>query len=435
MRKVSLFTFIFLSFFYTGNPLVAQKNADEYSDPNRLRYEDHVYRNYIKTVQMHQSGWKFSPPVIELNSGQRLVFEFDDLDGDYKSYYYTFIHCDADWQPSDLNNFDFMKGYEQDFINDYSTSANTLQKYTHYRITIPNNNIQLLISGNYLLKVYLNNNPDSVVITRRFMVYEKKLGITAREKPGVGYELNTRQQIVFSINTTRYSILDPFHALQVFILQNGRWDNAIANVQPQFVTDTALQYFDDLGNNSFDGGNQFRNFDMTSLQMISDHIARFIPNYDYPEVQLKEDKPRANDPYITLPDIDGQFLILNKDDDSSSTSADYALVHFFMPIDTAITTGNVYIFGQLSDWQCKKEFQCHYVDSLKGYKTDLYLKQGFYDYQYAFLNDHSKVADVTVLEGNHSETENTYSIYVYYRPVGIYYDQLIGIKSFHAPSN
>jgi hypothetical protein len=434
MRKVSLFTFIFLALFYTSQPLAAQNDRTDYSDSLRLRYEDHIYRSYIKTVQMHQSTWKFSPPIIQLNSGQQLVFEFDDLDGDYKSYYYTYIHCDADWQPSDISQYDYSKGFEQDFINDYSSSFNTVQRYTHYRITLPNNNMQMTVSGNYLLKVYLNNNPDSVVITRRFMVYENKLMIRPRETSGVGAELFTKQNIQFSINTSRYPVMDPFHALQVIILQNGRWDNAISNVQPQFVSDTGLQYFADFGN-SFDGCNQFRNFDMTSLRLISEHIERFVPNYNYAEVELRPDKPRAKDPYITFPDLDGQYLIETKDADSNPINSEYALVHFHMPIDSAFTTGNVYIFGQLSDWQCRKSFRLHYVDSVKEYQADIYLKQGYYDYQYAFLKDHSKVADCTVLEGNHSETENTYTIYTYYRPVGIYYDQLIGVKSFHAPSN
>jgi hypothetical protein len=176
---------------------------------------------------------------------------------------------------------------------------------------------------------------------------------------------------------------------------------------------------------------------MTSLRLISENIHRFIPNSDYSEVELRYDKPRAKEAYIFQNDIDGQFLILNKDFDTSSSNinCEYALVHFFMPLDTAFSTGNLYIFGQLSDWQCKKEFMMNYVDSLKGYAAAIYLKQGYYDYQYAFLPDHSRIADVTPIEGNHAETENTYTIYAYYRPNGIYYDQLIGMQSFHAPSN
>jgi len=416
--------------------MLAQKNKIDYSDSLRLRYYDHTYRNTIRTVQLHQIGWRFSPPIIELNSSQRLQLEFDDLDGDIKSYYYTFVHCDADWQPSDINTFDYLKGFQQDFVTNYTTSSLTQQSYTHYSITLPNKNMQMTITGNYLLKVYINNNPDSLIITRRFMVYEKDLSIHARETRGIGSDLYTKQEILFTINTSRYRVEDPFQAMKVFILQNGRWDNCISGLQPQFVTDTALQYLSDFGN-SFDGGNQFRNVDMTSFRLISENIQRFVPNHDYTEIEMHPDKPRGREAYIFQNDIDGQYLILNKDEDStnSATTGDYALVHFLLKIDTACTAGNIYIFGQLSDWQCKKQYMMHYVDSLKEYVADLYLKQGYYDYQYAYLADHSKVADVTPIEGNHSETENKYTIYVYNRPNGIYYDQLIGVQSFQAPSN
>src|SRR6185312_653293 len=164
MRKVSLFTLIFPALFLSFKSTFAQKDKGEYTGESPMLYEDHTYRSYIKTVQVHQVGWKFSPPSIEMNSGQQLQLDFDDMQGEYKSYYYTFIHCDADWTPSDINNFDYLKGFEQDFINSYAPSFGTTKAYPHYTLQFPNSNIQLLLSGNYILKVYLNNNPDSVVI-------------------------------------------------------------------------------------------------------------------------------------------------------------------------------------------------------------------------------------------------------------------------------
>jgi len=291
----------------------------------------------------------------------------------------------------------------------------------------------ILLSGNYILKVYLENNPDSIVFTRRFMVSENKLGIHGREKQAMGEEMYTKQEIQFNINTSRYPIADP-SALKVFILQNGRWDNAISSLQPQFILDTALQYYQE-DDNSFDGGNQFRNFDMTSLRYNTEHIETMIKTPNYQELQLKKDVSRTTTPYFTDQDIDGQFLILTKDADSTPINADYVLVHFFVPMDTPITTGNLYVFGLLSDWQCKKDFQMHYDSAAGGYTAVINLKQGYYDYEYAYLRNNSKVADVTLLEGNHYETENLYYIYAYYREVGLYYDKLMGITTVHAPGN
>jgi hypothetical protein len=369
-----------------------------------------------------------------MHSGQKLFFDFDDLDGDYKSYYYTFIHCDANWQPSDINTYDYIKGLPQDFLTSYSYSFNTYQKYTHYWLQFPNRNTQFLISGNYILKIYLNNDPDSIIITRRFMIYEDLLGIHAREKQGIGEDLFTKQEIIFSINTVRYPVQDPFQSLHIFILQNGRWDNAVTGLQPQFVLDTCLQYFQDDGN-SFDGGNQFRSFDMTSLRYNTEHIEGKIANLDAEEIQLKRDDARGNAPYFTTPDIDGQYEILDKDDDSSTINSQYVWVDFYLPMDTVTKGARIFIFGQLSDWQCKPEYEMHYNDMLQAYTGKIYLKQGYYDYQYAVLRNNAGYADVTTIEGNHMETQNTYYVLAYYRELSLYYDKLVGFTTIHAPSN
>jgi hypothetical protein len=430
MHKFSVFILTLLTL--AGLPCILPAQ-DKYTDDSRIRYEDHVYKSNIHSVTLHRTDWQFSQPIIELNSGQALVLEFDDFDADYKSYYYTLVHCDADWQPSDANAFDYLKGYTKDFLNDYGYSFNTFQKYTHYRLAIPNGNMQITASGNYLVKIYLDD-PDSLILTRRLMVYENQLTIHVSERQPIGRDMYTKQEIKFSVNTSRYPISDPFHALQIFITQNGRWDNAISGVQPQFAQDTVLQYDADYGN-IFDGGNEFRSFDITSMRQITEHVAKLIPGSRFEEVELKAEPARTRTPYYTFTDIDGQLLIETKDADSSTTEADYITVHFFLPLDSAFTTGNVYIFGALSDWQCKPTYRMNYDNARGGYSATLFLKQGYYEYDYAFLKDGSKTADVTLLEGNHYETENTYTIFTYYRPLGFFFDKLIGVRSFKAPSN
>ena len=428
MYKVKLFRIIACLFLCMPVAGLAKGGDDD----KNMVYTDHIYRDNIKTAQVHQPSWQFSPPVIELHGHQKLELDFDDLDGDYKSYYYTFIHCDANWQASDINAFDYMKGFQQDFLNTYDYAFNTSQKYTHYSITFPNKDIQLLLSGNYIIKIYLNNNPDSVVLTKRFMIYEDDVTIFAREKEAIGEDMYTKQEINFSINTSRYKITDPFHVMQVYISQNWRWDNAVTTLQPEFIQDTCLQYFQDDGN-SFDGGNYFRSFDMTSLRYNTEHIEGKIANPTGEEIQLKKDLPRTTDPYFTFADIHGQYKIMTNDADSSTINSEYVWVHFFLPMDSTMKSGKLYIFGQLSDWQCKPEFEMTYDDVLAAYTGKVYLKQGYYDYEYAFLKNGSTTPDITLIEGSHMEQENNYYIVVYNREIGQYYDKIIGFNSFHGP--
>ncbi len=414
---------------------IAQSDQD-YTFSGNPMYNDYIFRKNIKSIQLHQTSWKFSPPIIQLGGGQQLQLDFDDLNGDYKDYYYTFIHCDANWKPSsDITRYDYISGYQQDYITNYAYSFNTYQKFTHYRLVFPRNSMNITLSGNYILKVYLENDPDSVAFTRRFMVYENDVDIHGWEKQAMGQDMYTKQEIQFTVNTSRYQIADPTDAFKTVILQDGRWDNAITNLQPQYVSDTSLQYLQEDDGNTFDGGNQFRHFDMTSLQYNGDNIAAQLRDSLFEDIQLKNDDPRPAAPYSDDPDINGQFLILTKDADSTPVNADYVLVHFFVPLDSAFTTGNLYIFGLLSDWQCKKSFRMHYDSTAGGYEAVLFLKQGYYDYEYAFLPKHSKVADVTVIEGDHYETKTRYYILAYNREVGLTYDKLVGFATIQAPGN
>ncbi len=428
--KIYLLLLLVLGSLSFPSLVTAQKNENE----RKTKYVDTIFKDYIKSVELHQIGWKFSPPIIALNSGDLLQLDFDDLAGDYVQYGYTLVHCDADWMPSDMVAFDYLKGFSTDQITDYAFSFNTFQKYTHYRLVLPNANMQVLLSGNYILKVFKDNNPDSLIFTHKVMVYENGISIAGKEKRGMGGDLFTKQEIIFTINGQKANITDPFHALQIFISQNGRWDNAIIGIQPSYVQGSSIIYDLDEGN-SFDGGNEFRSFDMTSLRYLTMNEAAFVDNKTSTEIQLKADENRGGLQYYTFDDINGQFLIQDKDDDSTPINSQYVYVDFYLPMDSEITTGNIYIFGALSNWKCDPDLQMHYEKFKHGYIGTAYLKQGYYEYQYAYLKKGSSYADCTLIEGNHFETTNTYYIYAYYRQVGLFYDKLIGFTTVHAPGN
>jgi hypothetical protein len=63
----------------------------------------------------------------------------------------------------------------------------------------------------------------------------------------------------------------------------------------------------------------------------------------------------------------------------------------------------------------------------------LFLKQGYYDYQYLIKEKGKTLQDISLTEGSHYETNNEYSIFVYYRDPGTLYDQLIGVEKIYGP--
>jgi len=416
-----------LLFCFAPAALTAQSDTTDYYSDNTLRFEDKTYQKNIRTVQLLPAGLTMGDPLIKLGGPEQLMLSFDDLDGGYKAYFYTFVHCSANWEASNIMTSEYMDGFIDNPVTEYQYSRATGQKYTHYSFAFPHDNLKIRRSGNYLLKVYLDSDQEKLVLTRRFMVYEERVSITARAHQATIIEdRNFKQEVDFTINTSGYPVLNPFGELTTVITQNNRWDNAVSNLKPQFVKDQELVYdYDDV--NVFKGGSEFRWLDTRSLRYQNERIARFAYENKENHVYLINDEKRTFKRYVSQVDLNGRFLIHVEDYDAAF-EADYAWVHFFLPFDPPTNEGNLYIFGALSDWQCKPEFKLKYNYERKGYEAAVYLKQGYYNYAYVLLRDNEKAADDFFIEGMHWETLNEYAVYVYRRAPGSLFDELIGVK-------
>lgn len=425
------FKLFFIFILISVSPLLAQ---DDYVNDDQLRYEDWVYKSNIKTALLHESSWDNAAAILPLNGTEKLELSFDDLDADKKNYSISFVHCNANWEPSDLMSSEYMVGFFEANILNFSYSTVTLQKYTHYSILFPQTNMQFSKSGNYIVYVYLDNNKDKLILTKRFMIFEDKITVVANIRQAIGNdEQYEKQHIDFSILNGAYELTNPFTDLKVIITQNNRWDNAINNIKPTFVEPRQLTYsLDDKS--TFTGGNEFRYFDTRSLRTYTERVESIYKDSSYKyNLVLKRDEPRAYKGYSYYNDLNGGYLIKNQDAvGSPDTEADYVMVHFFLAYDNAQSEGNFYVLGKLTDWRLGKSNRMTYNYKRLGYECDILMKQGYYNYTYVFLKDKQKAGDETLTEGSHWETENDYAIYVYHRQRGTYYDQLVAIKRLNS---
>lgn len=405
-------------------------DSTDYYTNSYLRNEDHVYQPFIKTVLLHRKGWEMTDPVIQLNSEEQLLLSFDDLEADVKTYHYTVMHCNADWTSTDIWPNEYIDGFTDDVIDNYKFSFNTRQHFTHYELLFPNDRFRITLSGNYLLKVYRDQDEQNLVLTCRFMVLDPHVMLNARvSKTSIIDEQDYRQDVSFSISTSQYPIAEPYQDLQVVVRQNGRWDNALTSLKPYLVKGDELDYNYTDGSNSFEGGNEFRNFSIKSLRNLSERLREInITDTGY-QVKLWPDARRTFKVYLSDKDIDGRFLIKTEDETNSELEGDYAYVHFYLPYATPLAEGSLYVAGQLSAWQYNTDSRMSYNYRAKQYEATLYLKQGYYNYLYLYLPNRSIKAECAFIEGNHSDTENSYSIYVYHRAKGTLYDQLIAVTT------
>lgn len=424
--------FLLLTQSYYSHAKIPADTADYYKT-NYLRYEDYTYQPTIRTALLYKYGSDLSAPILELNGTDKLQLSFDDLDAVSKNLYYTFVHCDALWQPSNLTTSDYIDGYAEDKITEYLFSFNTIQQYIHYTLVFPGETTKLTKSGNYIIKVFSDLDQTKLVLTKRFMIVDPKISIEATVKPGmVLSDKSHKQEINFTITNKTYVIDNPYGDVKVVLQQNARWDNCITNLKPVFIKENQLVYTYDEGNN-FNGGNEFRIFDIRSLRLQTEHIQKFeFDSSKKNNVYLVPDIDRHSKSYSSYPDIDGRFLINVTEGNNSDIEADYTFVHFNIPFDAPVVEGNLYVFGGLTNWRIDKRFLLKYNYRKFCYEGIVYLKQGYYNYQYVYVSDKDNKADETFMEGNYSGTENDYAIYVYHRGMGARYDQLIGVKQLNS---
>ncbi len=418
--KVKLFLFSF----FTSICLQAQESSS-------IRYDNYVYKESIKTPLTYRQGFELSYPVVELNTNDTILITFDELSENIGNYSYTLIHCNSNWQPSNLSPNDYMDGFFENPLTDYQQSFNTLCNYIHYRISIPNDNIKLKISGNYILLVYENGNKDELVLTRRFFVVESKTEIKASIKRATQIDLmKSHQEVDFTLRNA-FSCNDPYQDIKVVLSQNYRWDNIITGLKPLFVKDNEFEYNYEEGN-VFPGGSEFRWFDAKNVRYQTERVQSISyqkPNFYF---NLIPDEKRTFKVYFQWQDINGKFLVKNSEGINSEIESDYVYVHFSLPYDAPIVDGNIYIFGALSDWHCNKNNMLVYNYEKKEYELNLLVKQGFYDYQYAYLKNGTSEADLGFIEGNHYETENDYLIFVYWHDISSRFDRLVGYKMINS---
>lgn len=393
-----------------------------------IQTDNKVYADGIASVQLFVGDDQLSEPVGALGEA---VFHlaFDDLTLEVRHFKFTFIHCTHDWQVSQLNPIEYLDGFQEDdiLVNDHS--FNTIEPYMHYRLDFPNENISFNKSGNYMLYVY-DDTPDNPVLVRRFMVVEP---VPAKIVCDVhsAVDVNNRfshQDVDFTVFTGGYRIRNPQQTVHATIQQNGRWDNAIMGLVYHSGTAAELSFNFMDGRNSFPGGAEFRTFDISTLRTNSDHIVgiSFVNRHTHAYVLQDDARPYAA--YESRGTMNGNCYYRNRDL-RNEFSEDYVFTHFTLKSDFSFSGGDVYVFGELTDWQLQDDAKLHYNKEFDFWETELMLKQGAYNYQYVFVPVGSKEVDATYIEGSHYETNNIYNIYVYYQEEGTSYDRLIGFQS------
>ncbi|MDX1284660.1 MAG: DUF5103 domain-containing protein, partial [Draconibacterium sp.] len=344
MKKIASY----LLWFLFTIPLFAQEG--------NFYYENAVYKESIKTVLMHREGFTFSNPVLEIHEDIPLIFKFDDISEEVKDYYYTIIHCDAEWKESFIPQSDYIEGFPENPVDDYALSYNTTFDYVNYQIALPNENVRFKLSGNYVLVIYEDQDKENIVLTRRFYIFENEVNIdgTVRRATTDAFK-GAHHEVDFVVDHPNISILNPREEVKVVIMQNNRWDNAIKDLKPLYIRDRQLSY-DYNRENVFKAGNEFRYFDNRTNRLNGENVLATDFHRPYFHKTLKFDEIRSNKRYFEYEEMNGLYSVESQDPEvrDFDTESDYTFVHFSLPMESPLLGGSVNVFGALSYWNANK---------------------------------------------------------------------------------
>lgn len=376
---------------------------------------------YIKTVSFMQNQQNVVPIFI---LGDNFQFVFDDLHGSEDNYFYTITHCDYDWKPSQLVKQEYLNGFDDQRIQDYTNSINALQIYSHYRISFPNSFTSFRVSGNYVIKIL--NNDKEVVFSKKFIIYEDIVAVPMTVRIArTQASLNQKQNLDFSIKTTNFIFQSPLTNVKVLLLQNGRFDTAINNIKPQFTIGNDLIYKYDT-QTQFWGGNEFLNFENKDVRAAGNNVAYINSLGGLYCAHLFPTAPRGRQPYTFFPDYNGNFIVNNIGAENNEIEADYVWVYFTLEAANNYGDKSIYVNGMFNNFAIGEENKMEYNPEKRAFEKAIMIKQGFTNYQYILADSKGKIDEANAIDGNYNVTENNYSALVYYRENNQRYDRIIG---------
>ena len=382
-----------------------------------------TYKEQIRTLRVERRVLVLENGIVDgSDPDNTLHISFDEMSHDVHFYTYSIRMLQ-----SDLLSGEYLRGFTTQDITDYEHSINTSREYTHYRFDFPNDDMQLTKSGAYELSVYEDGNPDNRIASIVFYVVEPLVPIEANVRSHTDIEFNGRyQQIDINLNTAALDLRDP-QEVRIDVLQNNRQDNRRTITQATFVEPGRLRYVNNK-NLIFEGTNEYHHFDAFSCFYAGYGIDRvFHENGDYHVVLFPNEITQGQ--YIHEYDSDGRFVVNAERTNDPDTEAEYMWVHWTLPMDKPFFDGALYVGGDLFNNEMTLRNRMEYDTDAKCYWLTSLVKQGGYDYQFWFVPKDTQKTTTQRVDGSYWQTENDYTILVWFRPFGSRYDRLVGVTT------
>ena len=376
-----------------------------------------------RTVQLYRTGAEGSLPVLALGSGQTLSLEFDILNevgGGYSVYFY---HADRQWQ-RDLLPVEYLQSFQSDDIRDYELSLATEVSYSHFEYEFPNQNIQFLRSGNYILRVTEAGDEQAVLFEEPFFITEQSAELDFAIQSGLGSG-SYFQPVVRIRPPDQFD--NPVYNYNVCFARNGRFALARCAEDPTLVGGSLFEFL--LPRDaSFTHEGPLYELDMGLLQPGPQIVDVDLQTSPY-TVTLDLDYARFGGDLFN-DDLTGQTLVSTVVQDAPGAAdigAEYVATRFrFVPQDEEPAPGPVILTGSFNGWVVDPAFELMWNAAEARYETEVLLKQGRYVYKY-FVDDPAEQERIRRTAG--LGQPNLYTAFVYLYDPQFDTDRLLAVNS------
>jgi hypothetical protein len=266
-------------------------------------------------------------------------------------------------------------------------------------------------------------------------VVENKTTVAAQvQQPFNARLFKTDQKLQIAIKTdTRIQAMSPTD-LKVVVLQNNNWLTSKLIDRPTIYRGNYYEYSDEEIT-AMPAGKEFRWVDLRSFRLKGDRVHEINSKRDSVFITVKPDPSRNGQAYVYYRDLNGSYTLEALENINPFWQSDYAEVRFsyFPPGNKPFEGQDLYMFGEMTNYAWDHSGRMEFNKERGAYEKKMFLKQGYYNYNYATLPIGKKgYPDFSQTEGNYWGTENSYTILVYYRPFGARADELIGYTSLNS---
>lgn len=384
-----------------------------------------IFHYAFQTLKVSEEDDFLATPVIRLGADTHIIISFDKIADDIDHLRYRILHCNYDWQPSGLLESEYVDGFNIAPVDDYAFSCNTFVHFVNYRITLPNSDMVPLVSGNYLLQIFDEQEPDHTLLQTRFCVSEEKVIINGDVSSITDRGVNEDyQQLQLIIDRLGYKVQNPISDIIITVEQN---DDAttLRRLPPPLRMDGERLIYEHLPQLIFEGGNEFRRFETSAVPYPGMNLDSIRFDDGVYHAYITPDVPRVNN-YIYDQTQHGRYLVRHINATDSDLGADYVTTHFELQVPEQ-PGAEIFVQGEMTEAWPPERKKMTYNNDIRAYTLTIPLKQGAYNYQYVLRSASDGVTSPKAIEGNHFQTRNKYTVKVYLRTIGSRGDKLIGV--------